>query len=435
MQQLRTGSGKSTLENGSNKVLKQESIPGKKGPYCRRKKPLRHRIFSFCLVTALILLVHSCSPPQSSDVSIDNTNGITPDQIKIGSSLALAGHAGYLGTQMLQGAQAYIRHINEAGGIHGRKIELVALDDSYDPTLCLYNTQRLILKEKVFSLFCYVGTPTTVRIIPLVNEAKIPLIGMFTGANRLRQPVNRYLINIRASYYQETKAAVDLIVREKGLKRVAVFYQYDEYGFDGLRGTEIALKKYGLIPVAKGTYIRGTLGVEEGLEKIILSDAQAVVMIGTYDSCAKFINLARNKGFNPLFHNVSFVGSTELARRLGDAGEGVIVTQVVPPPDIGSGNSILPGVKEYTTLLHRYYPDSTPSFVGLEGYLNARILAEGLKRAGRKITREKFIQAIESIQNYDLGIQNALSFGRDDYQGLDNVYYTMIHDGRLVLIQ
>ncbi len=387
-----------------------------------------------CIVL-LWLLISACAPPEPAVTSRENTTGITNDEILTGSSLALAGHAGYLGTQMLQGAMAYIRHINDNGGIHGRKIKLIALDDSYDPTQCLFNTQQLILEKKVFSLFCYVGTPTTVRIVPLINEAKIPLVGMFTGANRLRQPVNRYLINIRASYYQETRAAVDLIVRQKHLDRVAVFYQYDEYGFDGLRGTEIALKRHGLIPVAKGSYIRGTLDVETGLEKIIQSHAQAVVMIGTYDSCAKFINLARNRGYNPLFHNVSFVGSTELARRLGPAGEGVIVTQVVPPPNTVDQQAPLPGVAQYIKLLNRFYPDSKPSFVGLEGYLNARILTEGLTRAGKQITREKFIQAIESINNFDLGIQNLLSFGRNDYQGLDNVYYTMIHDGELVLVQ
>lgn len=391
--------------------------------------------FIFCLV--LFSVSGSCTNhPQESVVTFENSTGITPHEILIGSSLALGGHAGYLGSQMLQGAMSYIRHVNDDDeGIHSRKIRLIALDDGYNPAQCLYNTQKLILDEQVFALFCYVGTPTTVRIIPLVNEAKIPLVGMFTGSNRLRQPVNRYLINIRASYYQETQAAVNLIVKEKKLDKVAVFYQYDEYGFDGLRGTEIALKNYGLIPVTKGSYVRGTLDVEAGLEKIIQSNAQAVVMIGTYDSCAKFINLARERNFSPLFHNVSFVGSKELARRLGPNGEGVIVTQVVPPPGSSQGADPLPGVTEYISLLNRYYPESKPSFVGLEGYLNARILVEGLIRAGKDITREKFIRAIETIDQYDLGIKNPLSFGVNDYQGLDEVYYTEIKQGELVLIK
>lgn len=166
------------------------------------------RTVQLCLLLISIAVL-GCNSPSSENSFQGDTNGIYTDRIMIGSSLALDGHAGYLGTQMLQGAQSYIRFINEKGGIHGRKIRLIALDDQYDPTLCLYNTQRLILEEGVFALSCYVGTPTTVRIIPLVNEAKIPLVGMFTGANRLRQPVNPYLINIRASYYQETQAAVN----------------------------------------------------------------------------------------------------------------------------------------------------------------------------------------------------------------------------------
>ncbi len=376
----------------------------------------------------------SCTPSENNFNPPENRTGISKNEILIGSSLALGGHAGYLGTQTLQGALSYINYINEKGGINNRKIKIIAKDDGYDPARCLYNTQQLILKDKVFLLFCYVGTPTTVRIIPLVNEAKIPLVGMFTGANRLRHPVNRYLINIRASYYQETKAAVDMIVKRKGLNKVAIFYQYDEYGFDGLRGTEIALKKYSLKPVAKGTYIRGTLDVEKGLDNIIASKAQAVIMIGTYDACAKFIKLADKRHFSPLFHNVSFVGSKELARRLGKTGENVIVTQVVPPPTIKDPAHALPGVEKYIKLLLKYYPDSKPSFVGLEGYINAVILVEGLKRAGPDITREKFITAIESINNFDIGISNPISFGKNDYQGLDKVYYTKIKNGELVLI-
>ena len=386
-------------------------------------------------ITLAFIFFSSCNTSENSFSPLGNTTGISENEILIGSSLALGGHAGYLGTQMLQGASSYIKHVNENGGIHKRKIKIIALDDGYEPARCLYNTQQLILEKKVFSLFCYVGTPTTVKIIPLVNEAKIPLVGMFTGASRLRFPVNKYLINIRASYYQETKAAVDLIVKEMNLNRVAVFYQYDEYGFDGLRGAEIALKQYNLKPVAKGSYVRGTLDVETGLDNIIESDAQAVIMIGTYDSCAKFIKIAKQRKFFPVFHNVSFVGSKELARRLGDMGDGVIVTQVVPPPKKSDSVSILPGVDEYISLLAKYYPASKPSFVGLEGYINARVLVEGLKRAGHDITREKFIAAIESINDFDLGILNRLSFGKNDYQGLDRVYFTKIKNGELFLIK
>lgn len=374
-----------------------------------------------------------CRPSPEASAERTQSPGVTDKEIRIGASLALKGHAGYLGTQMLHGAMAYVRHVNAQGGVHGRQITVIAYDDGYDPPRCLYNTQRLLIEDNVFALFCYVGTPTTVKIIPLVNEARIPLVGMFTGANALRDPVNRYLINIRASYYQETGATVRYLVEDLGIRRIGVFYQYDAYGFDGLRGTELALRRYNLVPVATGTYIRGTLAVDEGLQRIMDAQAAAVVMIGTYEPCAKFIRQAKNNGYRPVFSNVSFVGADELARILGDQAEGVIVTQVVPPPSPRSDAVKLWGVDEYSRLLNRYYPQDRPNFVSLEGYLNARVLVEGLTRTGRRLNRERFITALESVRDYDLGIDNDLAFSAQDHQGLDRVYFTHFKDGRFVL--
>lgn len=370
--------------------------------------------------------------------------GVTETSIRLGSSLALSGHASYLGTQTLRGALCYLNHINEQGGVWGRKIELTAYDDSYDPPRCLANTQKLIIEDNVFSLFCYVGTPTTVKILPLIEDARIPLLGMFTGANALREPFNRYVINIRASYYQETAAAVRHLVKDLGLSRIAVFYQYDAYGFDGLTGTELALKEFGLEPVARGSYVRGTLDVEEGMARIERSGAEAVVMIGTYDPCARFIQLAGERGINPVFYTVSFVGAEELARRLGsgqeggqEAGQGplVVMSQVVPPADgivqaaeaaAGAHGGI---AEEYVRLLAKYYPDDKPNSVGLEGFINARILVEGLKLAGKNLTREGFIGAIESIRDFTLGPGTVVSFGPDNHQGMERVYFTRFVDG------
>jgi branched-chain amino acid transport system substrate-binding protein len=390
---------------------------------------MKKSIIIFWLLAGMVM---ACSNTQEDPLSSILSPGITQDQVLVGSSLALGGHAGYLGTQTLHGALAYIRHINDQGGIHGRKIKVLAYDDGYDPPRCVTNTQKLIIEDKVFALFCYVGTPTTVKILPLVDEARIPVVGMFTGANALREPHNRYLINVRASYYQETGAAVKHLVEELKLEKIAVFYQYDAYGFDGLKGTEIALRPYGLVPVATGTYIRGTLDVEDGLRKIMTAEAQAVVMIGTYEPCAKFIHLARDKGFSPVFYNVSFVGADELARLLGDVDAKIVVTQVVPPPEMSADSQALWGTREYIELLSRYYPSDRPNFVSLEGYINAKVLVEGLKRAGRELNRETFIDAIESIQNLDLGIANLLSFSPHDHQGLERVYFTYLRDGKFV---
>jgi len=385
-------------------------------------------------VLFLLFSALSCKENNNAATLAVKVPGVTESEILIGTSLALGGHAGYLGTQTLRGAMSYLNRINEQGGVHGRKIRVIDYDDGYDPPRCVANTQKLIIQDKVFALFCYVGTPTTVKIIPLVEEAKIPLVGMFTGANALRAPFHRYLINVRASYYQETGAAVKHLIEDLGIKRVAVFYQYDAYGFDGLKGTELALKEYGLAPVGTGSYVRGTSDVEEGLQKIMASNAEAVVMIGTYDSCAKFIKLAKGRGFDPLFYNVSFVGGDELARRLGRQSEGILVSQVVPSPEAPESQNLLLGAREYCNLLKRYYPEDKPNFVGLEGYINAKVLVEGLRRAGRDLNREGFIKALESIHNYSIGIANPLSFSSNDHQGLERVYFTRIQDGELALV-
>lgn len=384
------------------------------------------------IIFILSIFFYSCADSTDPRLTTSRTLGVTSDQILIGSSLALGGHAGYLGTQTLHGALAYLNHVNDNGGIHGRKIKIIAYDDGYDPPRCVANTQKLIVQDKVFCLFGYVGTPTTVKIVPLVEDAKIPVLGMFTGANALREPLKRYLINVRASYYQETGAAVKHLVERMKLSKIAVFYQYDAYGFDGLKGTEIALKPYGLVPVATGSYIRGTLDVEEGLEKIMAKEAQAVVMIGTYEPCAKFIRLARSKGFSSVFYNVSFVGADELARILGYTDEQIIVTQVVPPPEVSKIDKDLWGAREYIDLLKKYYPLDDPNFVSLEGYINAKVFVEGLKRAGRDLDRENFINAIETIRQLDLGIANPLSFNPQDHQGLERVYFTYLKNGKFV---
>jgi len=384
------------------------------------------------IVLILSIFFYSCEERTDPRMTTSRTLGITKDQILIGSSLALGGHAGYLGTQTLHGALSYLNHVNDNGGIHERKIKLITYDDGYDPPQCVANTQKLIVEDKVFCLFGYVGTPTTLKIMPLVEDAKIPVVGMFTGANALRDPLKRYLINVRASYYQETGAAVKHLVEKMKLSKIAVFYQYDTYGFDGLKGTEIALKSYGLVPVTTGSYIRGTLDIEEGLEKIMDRGAQAVMMIGTYEPCAKFIRLAKSKEFNPIFYNVSFVGADELARLLGETDEQIIVTQVVPPPEVFENKKEMWGTREYIDLLKKYYPLDHPNFVSLEGYINAKVLVEGLKLAGRDLDREIFIDSIETIQQLDLGIANPLSFNSEVHQGLERVYFTYLKNGKFV---
>lgn len=392
-----------------------------------------------CIFTMMLFSLGGVSGCQDDEIKVPIppvTLNVDDNEVVFGSSLALQGHAGYLGQETLKGAMCYLNHVNEKGGIHGRNIRLITRDDSYDPPKCLANTQRFIIEDRVFGLFCYVGTPTTVKILPLIEEAEIPLLGMFTGANALREPFLPYVINVRASYYQETGTAVNHLVQDLGLSRIAVFYQYDAFGFDGLTGTELALKQYSLEPVARGSYVRGTHDIREGLEKIMESDAQAVVMIGTSDPCANFIRRSLQTGFSPIFYMVSFVGARELSRNLMDtetAGVNVIMSQVVPPPRTQDGG-ISPSAAEFARLLEHYYPGEEPNFVGFESYINAKVLVEGLQRAGRELTRQSFLQAINSMNDFSLGTDVRLSFSPTDHQGMDTVYFTRLQNGRFNLL-
>ncbi len=395
-------------------------------------KPNSGNIFRFPLSFLIIaLLAYGCTDKPESAKGHGPDPGLTRDEIVIGSSLALTGHASFLGTQTLHGAMSYLNYINEQGGIHGRRVRLVALDDAYDPSRCVANTQSLINHEKVFALTCYVGTPTAVKIIPLVQEARIPLVGLFTGARAQREPLLRYIINIRASYYEETGGIVHHFVEDLGIRKFSVFYQYDEYGLDGLTGSELALKRYGLMPVAKGSFARGTLDVDEAVDKIAASDTEAIIMVGTSAPCARFIKLMKERKPGLLYHALSFVGVEELMDKLGSDAEGVIVTQVVPPP---WETALLPAANDYHQLLKRYFPGDKPNFVGFEGFINAMVLVEGLKRAGTDLTREKLIDAIDGIQQLSLGIANPLSYSPTNHQGLQRVYFTQVRDGRLVLV-
>ncbi len=357
--------------------------------------------------------------------------GVTDIEILIGSSSALSSHAGQLGTRYINGAMARINQINEEGGIYGRKIRVISYDDQYDPPKAVENTQKLINEDKVFALFNYVGTPTAVQVIPIVEEAKVPLVGLFTGANVLREPVNKYIFNIRASYYQEIEHAIKYFVDKLGLKKVAVFYQADDYGMDGLEGTKIALEKRGLEPVALGSYIRGTMDVEEAVQAITESEAEVVVMVGTYSPTAKFVRLVKPQKPNMIFHSVSFVGPEEFVTELEGHTENVFVTQVVPPL---YQTELLDSVEKYNENLAKYYPGESPSFEGLEGFVNAKVLVEGLRRCGGNLTREGLIEALESIRDYSAGIGAAVTFGGNDHQGLDKVYLTAIEDGNFIFI-
>lgn len=352
-------------------------------------------------------------------VAATNAPGVTDDTILVGQSAAFSGPAAKLGESMREGASVYFDIVNKNGGVHGRKLKLVSLDDGYEPDRAIANTKKLINEDKVFALFGYVGTPTGYAVLPLIDEGKIPFFAPFTGAQRFREPLNRYVFNIRASYFDETEYLVNWLV-SKNKKKIAVFYQDDAYGKAGLEGTTLAMERRKLQLVATGTVQRNTVDVEEAIKTIGKAKPDAVIMISAYKSCAAFIQLYRSDR-EALFLNVSFVGSEALAAELGDSGLGVIISQVVPYyADPGSGVA-----QEFRRALQAQDPDRKPSFNNLEGYIAAKAFVKGLELAGRDLTRDKFIAALESFNQVDLGGFN-VSFSPKSHSGSSAVLLTII---------
>ena len=344
--------------------------------------------------------------------------GVTDSEIVLGQSAALSGPAAQLGKDMRDGAMLYFEHVNASGGVHGRKIVLKTLDDGYEGTRAADNTRKLINDDRVFALFGYVGTPTSAASMPIFTAAKVPFVGPFTGAESLRNPVNPYVFNVRASYFDETEAIVQHL-SAMGIDRIAIFYQDDAYGQAGLAGVERALKKRNLALVARATVERNSAMVQKAVDTIAKADPQAVIMISAYTSCAAFIKQMKGAHENPTFWNVSFVGSKALAEELGPEGRGVEISQVMPFP----WDNAIPVVREY-----RHAADAAkiePGFGTLEGYIAAKVMVEGLRRTGRKLDRESFVKAMESMTDYDAG-GFKVSYGPGNRSGSKFVDLTII---------
>ncbi|HET9208467.1 MAG TPA: ABC transporter substrate-binding protein [Burkholderiaceae bacterium] len=340
-------------------------------------------------------------------------------RIVLGQSAAFTGAAAQLGIQMNRGAKLCFDAVNAAGGVHGAQIELRTMDDMYEPDRCKANTEALI-KEDVFALFGYVGTPTSLAALPLVNQHKVPFFGPFTGAEALRDPFSRYVFHVRASYFDETAAIVKQLTT-MGLKKIAVFRQNDSYGQAGLDGVVRALKSHNLEPVAIGLVERNTVAVTAAVQAIVPKAPDAIVQISAYKSCAAFVREARKAGFGGTFYNVSFVGTQALSDELGPDARGVAVSQVMPFPFQPKS----PVAREYLASVQKAGGDHKPNYSSIEGYVAARIFTEGLKRAGKGANREALIAALESIQGLDLG-GFLVNYGARDHVASSFVDLTML---------
>jgi ABC-type branched-subunit amino acid transport system substrate-binding protein len=347
------------------------------------------------------------------------------NRVVLGQSAALSGPAAQLGLQMNAGARIYFSALNAQGGVNGNQIELRATDDGYEPDRCKANTEKFI-KDDLFALFGYVGTPTCLAALPLVTDSKIPFFGPFTGAEALRDPFHRSVFHLRASYFDETALIVKQLT-SLGLKKIAVFYQDDAYGKAGLEGVTRALKVLNLAPVALGTVERNTVNVAQAVKDIVGKGADAVVQISAYKSCAAFIRESRKAGYGGTFFNVSFVGTQALADELGKEANGIMISQVMPFPF----STTTPISREYLEAVRKAGGDAKPNYSSMEGYLAAKVLAEGLRRAGRTPTRESLITGLESIQKTDFG-GFLVDFGPKDHVASRFVDLSMLtEDGRV----
>jgi len=347
-------------------------------------------------------------------------DGVSAGKIVFGQVAALTGPAQDLGQGMRQGILAAFDDANRHGGIAGRMHELKSIDDGYEPEKTVEATQKIITEDKVFAMIGAVGTPTSKASQPIATAAQVPFIGPFTGAEFLRDPYNRYVVNVRASYFQETEAWIEHLTKDLGISKIAILYQDDAFGLAGLEGVQRALAKRNMSLVASGTFKRNTTAVKSALLDIMKGEPEAVVTVAPYKPVAEFVKLAHQVKMDALFVAISFVGSNSLAQELGSDGAGVIISQVVPSP----WDAALPVVAAYQSAIAADDANAKPGFVSLEGYLVGRLVVEALKRVEGEPTRDKLLAAIGAAP-FDLG-GVVLSYGPTKNQGSDHVFFTIL---------
>jgi branched-chain amino acid transport system substrate-binding protein len=372
------------------------------------------------LSIAFIVAVAAGSPALAED-------GVSADKIVFGQAAALEGPTAALGQGMKIGIMAAFAEVNKAGGVKGRKLELKSVDDGYEPTKSIEAVKKLLGEDKVFAIAGAVGTPTAAATLPIATEAGAPFIGAFTGSEALRSPYKPLVVNVRASYFEETEAMVEHLTKDLGATKIAIMYQDDAYGQAGLAGVKKALDKRKMTLAGEGTYERNTTAVKKALTDIKKVDPDAVIMIAAYKPAAEFIKFAKQIKLDATFVNISFVGSDALAKELAGAGAGTVVTQVVPFPQ----DAAVPAVANYRAALKASAPNEQPGFVSLEGYLVGRTIIAALEKVNGEPTRKAFVEAVQKSGGFDLG-GFKLTYAADNNRGSNEVYLTVIQaDGSL----
>ena len=349
--------------------------------------------------------------------------GIDAERVLFGQSAALTGPASGLGQAMRAGIEAAFDEANRNGGVHGRRLELISLDDGYEPEAAIENMRTLINEREVFALIGAVGTPTARSSVPVAAAAGVPYIAPFTGAPFLRDGQWQNVINLRASYYQETEAMMEFLA-QRGLTRVAVAYQDDSFGRAGFRGAQLAMERRGLKPAATAVYPRNTIAVKTTLLDVMEGDPEAVIIVGAPAPVAAFLNWGSKLKLDMVFMTTSFAGGNALIRNLSSESldsAGLLMTQVVPP----LMGDALPVVQDYLSALKETSPDAEPGFVSLEGYLAGRMAVVAMEQCGPEPRRDLVLPMLRDAGRIDLG-GFSLEFGAEDYQGSDAVYLTVV---------
>lgn len=349
--------------------------------------------------------------------------GVTSNSILLGQSVVLSGPQAENGVNYASGIKLYLDQINAKGGVYGRKLSLVTLDDAYDPKRTAQNTQKLIEEDKVFVLFGYTGTGPALAALPIAAKAQIPLIAPFSGAGVLREKTPRMLFVVRAGYRDELIRMVEQLVTT-GVKTIAVAYQDDNFGKSALKSAEEALAKFQLKTTAVGAIDGKTYDAKGAVESIVKTKPAAILMGTAGQASVAFIRDYLKTGERPQFFGLSVMSATQLRKELGPDSAGIVVAQVVPSP----WSSKYPVVKQYRDALAKSGTQVEPHHASLEGWIAAKTLVEGIKRAGKDPTREKLVAALEGMHNFDVG-DFLIDFSADKHTGSTFVDLSIIRSG------
>ena len=360
--------------------------------------------------------------------------GVTDKEILVGSCAALSGNDDFIGKQTLLGARAFLNSVNDGGGVFGRKIQLLSYDHKYDPEVAIECFGRL-QKEGIFAAAFLTGTPMAVKIVPMADKAGIPLVGFYAASEFLADPVRRSVFAVKTSYRDEISQAADRLWTERGVRKFGAIYQNDVVGSSILKGVKQGLEAHSAAPVATASYERGTFEhMDRAIAEVRAAAPEAVFLAGPYKPSSEVVKRIRALGWKPIFVGYSGIGWEGFIKEAGELSEGVVLPTSIPLHT----ETKIPAVDRYLRAMKKYFPAEKLSMVGFEGFVDAIVFAEGLKRAGKDLTRDRLIDALDGIRDLDIGLGRELkvNYSPTDHFGLNKVLFVTIQkDGSIVRLE